>query len=315
MGTADFAVPSLETLIQNGYKPVAVITAPDKPAGRGQKLRFSPVKQSALQYGIPILQPENLKDEKFLEQLQSYHPGLQIVVAFRMLPKSVWQLPVNGTFNLHASLLPQYRGAAPINHAIMNGETETGVTTFFIDDKIDTGKIIDSKKISIGINETAGELHDRLMIAGADLVLKTVRTIEDGNIQLKDQSALLDPSEPMKPAPKIFKEDCKIEWQQPGRKIYDFIRGLSPYPAAYFNLMLKGDKKAQVKVFRAEKEVIQDDQRLQPGAFESDGKHFFNVGCADGKIHIRELQMEGKRRMAVEEFLKGFDMSRIHTIN
>ena len=315
MGTAAFAVPSLDILVENRYRPVAVVTAPDRPAGRGQKIRFSPVKEAALKYSIPVLQPGNLKDPQFLDQLKQFDPGLQVVVAFRMLPTQVWQMPKNGTFNLHASLLPQYRGAAPINHAIINGETQTGVTTFFIDDKIDTGSIILSEKTTIGDKENAGQLHNRLMLIGAGLVLKTVKVIESGNYTLTSQSEYIRPGETLKPAPKIFREDCLINWKQSAEQIHDFVRGLSPHPAAYLFMHLGNDKKVQVKVFEVFPHKAKDSDDITPGHFESDGKTYFHIFCSDGYISVNELQMEGKKRMSVKEFLKGFEINRLNRIS
>lgn len=309
MGTASFAVPSLETLIKEGYEVAAVVTAPDKPAGRGKKLRLSPIKTYALENNIPLLQPTNLKDEAFVQQLKKLNPDLQIVVAFRMLPKSVWQIPPLGTFNLHSSLLPQYRGAAPINHAIINGETQTGVTTFLIDDKIDTGRIIFQDKTDIKDSETAGELHDRLMMMGANLVLKTVEAIESKTIDSKKQDEFIAETVALKPAPKIFKEDCKIYWDKPVMTVYNKIRGMSPIPAAFCSLRIKNGKTLKLKIFSA---LIQNnDQEEKPGSFICDGKNQFIVYCKQGALELKEIQLEGKKRMKVQDFLRGFNSDEI----
>ena len=270
-----------------------------------RKLSISPVKKFALEKGIKVLQPEKLKDEIFLSELKSLRPDLQVVVAFRMLPKVVWSLPRLGTFNLHASLLPQYRGAAPINRAVMNGEKETGVTTFFIDEKIDTGKVIMWEKVSIGEDETAGELHDRLMITGAELVLKTVEKIIGGDYTLIDQN-IIDTSV-LKPAPKIFKEDCRIDWKQDIDLIYNFIRGLSPYPGAFTELISPDGEKFFVKIFRAEKSA--NNEQITPGIIETDGKNFIRISGNNGYININEIQIAGKKRMKSEELLRGFHIS------
>lgn len=295
MGTPDFAVPSLDILVANGYQVVAVITAPDKPKGRGQKLSYSPVKEAALKHNIPVLQPTNLKSPEFLEELASYKANLQIVVAFRMLPEIVWNMPEIGTFNLHASLLPQYRGAAPINWAIINGEQETGLTTFFLKHEIDTGNILFQEKESILENDNAGTLYQRLMIKGADLVLKTVQAIEKGEYSPKAQ----DESQEIKHAPKIFKETCEINWNQEVDKVHNFIRGLSPYPAAWTKL-----NDMNFKIFKTEK-AIGPKEIYAPGEYVTDNKSFILVKTADRWLSILELQAEGKRRMTVEEFLRG----------
>lgn len=294
MGTPDFAVPSLEILVENGFNVVAVITAPDKPKGRGQQLATSPVKDCALKHGIPVLQPTNLKSPEFVEELRSYQANLQIVVAFRMLPEIVWDMPEIGTFNLHASLLPQYRGAAPINWAIINGEKETGVTTFFLKHEIDTGKIIYQEKEPIKHEDTVGDLYLRLMNKGAHLVLKTVKAIETGQYPEIEQDESVD----IKHAPKIFRETCEIEWDRPAEKVYDFIRGLSPYPAAWTTLNGKNLKLYNVS-------VLNKGSNGAPGTLNTDGKSFLNFNTSDGQIAIHELQIEGKRRMDIEEFLRG----------
>lgn len=318
-GTPDFAVASLDILVRNGYNIAAVVTAPDKPAGRGLDLQQSPVKKYALGKNLNVLQPTNLKEPTFLEQLKNISPDLQIVVAFRMMPESVWSLPSLGTFNLHASLLPQYRGAAPINWAIINGEKETGVTTFFLKQEIDTGKIIYRAKVNIGENETAGELHDKLMNHGADLVLKTVRDIESGNYHTEEQTAFVKPADKLKAAPKIFKEDCKINWQKPATEIHNFIRGLSPYPAAWTELKSQSppEEKEEIislKVFRSEKEIAQHNfplgliQEISPSG--GGGGRMVQVAVKEGFIHLLEVQLAGKKRMGIEEFLKGFSFDK-----
>ena len=297
MGTPEFAVESLDELIQSGCDIVGVITAPDKPAGRGQKVSESAVKQYAVAHGLKVLQPEKLKDEKFLEELRALHADLQVVVAFRMLPEVVWNMPRMGTINLHASLLPQYRGAAPINWVLINGETETGVTTFFLKHDIDTGDILFTEKIMLTGQETAGELHDRLMDKGAGLLVKTVKAVESGRYTENPQVHLTAGLE-LKHAPKIFKEDCNINWNQPAQKAYNLIRGLSPYPTAYTML---NDK--ILKVFGAQYEIA--DTGGEPGEFFSDNRTFLKVAALDGFVYLTDIQMEGKKRMGVQEFLRG----------
>ncbi|CAN5300641.1 methionyl-tRNA formyltransferase [soil metagenome] len=295
MGTPDFAVPSLEILIKNKFKVVAVITGPDKPKGRGQKLAASPVKEIALKHKVPVLQPTNLKSPEFLDELRSYQANLQVVVAFRMLPEVVWNMPEFGTFNLHASLLPQYRGAAPINWAIINGETETGVTTFFLKHEIDTGDIILQEKEPISEEDTAGDLYQRLMKKGADLVLKTVQAIEDESYTEIAQ----DLYEEVKHAPKIFKETCQINWNESSFYLYNFIRGLSPYPAAWTILNSR-----TFKIYKASK-THQTKLNLKPGQIMTDNQNFLHVKTSDHLLAIEELQMEGKNRMSIKDFLKG----------
>ncbi|MCX6352855.1 MAG: methionyl-tRNA formyltransferase [Bacteroidetes bacterium] len=294
MGTPDFAVPSLEVLVQHGYPVSAVITAPDKPAGRGLQMQSSPVKQAAERLGIPVLQPEKLKNPDFLNQLKAINADLFIVVAFRMLPEVVWAMPRLGTFNLHGSLLPKYRGAAPINWAIMNGEKETGLTTFFLQQEIDTGDIILQQKLSIGAHETARELHDRMMIAGADLVLKTVEAIDKNKVKTSPQILIDSPPA----APKIFKDICKIDWHNPAQQIHDFIRGLSPYPGAWGIIHNK-----TYKIYRSLPEVFGHSHEI--GELITDNKTFLKIAVADGFIHIFGLQQEGKKKMGIEEFLRG----------
>ncbi len=294
MGTPDFAVASLDALVSAGFEVAGVVTAADKPAGRGQKLQESAVKQYAVSKGIPVLQPLKLKDPVFIAELKALNADLQVVVAFRMLPEVVWDMPAKGTINLHASLLPQYRGAAPINHAIINGEKESGVTTFFLKHQIDTGDVIFSERVQISEDETAGELHDKLMNVGAGLLVRTVTAIVSGNYEEQPQPE----SEELKHAPKIFKEDCLINWNQSAATIYNHIRGLSPYPTAYTTL---NDK--TLKVFRAELE--DKEPGIAAGGFLTDGKTYLKFAAKDGFIKLTDLQYEGKKRMPVEEFLRG----------
>ncbi|RLD24476.1 MAG: methionyl-tRNA formyltransferase, partial [Bacteroidetes bacterium] len=285
MGTPDFAVAPLKQLIENDFNVVGVITVADKPAGRGQKIRQSPVKIYAEKQGLKVLQPINLKAPDFIDDLKALDPTLQIVVAFRMLPEIVWSLPEKGTFNLHASLLPQYRGAAPINWAIINGEKETGVTTFFIEKKIDTGAILLQRKTRIEPYDTAGSLHDKLMISGAELVAETCTQIIDGNLQSILQSNLVSDSSELKPAPKIFKPDCKIDWNQSNNKVYNFIRGLSPYPCAYSSITIADGKERSIKVFECK---IYDGSG-EPGNITSfDGK--LVAYTLDGALELTEIQ-------------------------
>ena len=302
-GTPEFAVASLEILVKNGYDIAAVVTPPDKPAGRGLEIKMSAVKEYAFSKNMKVLQPENLKSEDFLAQLRELKPNLGIVVAFRKLPKEVWSFPKFGTFNLHASLLPHYRGAAPINWAIMNGEKESGVTTFFLNDEIDTGKIIFRAKENIFENDTAGELYQRLMKDGSDLVLKTVRAIESGTYTPEDQSALLKPNEKIKPAPKIFKDDCRVNWRRSMNEIHDFIRGISPYPTAWTEIK-KENEILSLKIFRSAKEIA--DHKNEKGEIVSDGKTFMKVAVKEGFIVLSELQLAGRKKMNIEEFLRGF---------
>lgn len=296
MGTPDFAVASLRKLVENGCEVVAVVTAPDKPSGRGLQINETPVKKYAVSQGIPVLQPEKLKNPGFLEQLKSFNADLQVVVAFRMLPEVVWNMPAKGTFNLHGSLLPQYRGAAPINWAVINGDTVTGVTTFFIKQEIDTGNIIFVDKEPIYLYDNAGTLHDRLMERGADLVLKTVKAIEIDDYPQLPQHA----DDELRPAPKIFKETCEINWNQPAEKVHNFIRGLSPYPAAWTTL---ADKTCKVYLSQL---TDTEAPELQAGAVQTDNKTFLAFKCANKLLSIKELQLEGKKRMSVEDFLRGF---------
>lgn len=298
MGTPEFAVPSLDQLVANNWDVVAVITAPDKPKGRGQKLIPSPVKEAALKYEIPVLQPTNLKSPEFLEELRSYQADLQIVVAFRMLPEVVWAMPSLGTFNLHASLLPNYRGAAPINWAIINGEKETGVTTFFLKHEIDTGSIIYQEKVPILPEENLGDIYEKLMELGSKLVVKTVKDIAEGNVQALPQ----DESKAIHHAPKIFKETGKINWENSAESIHNLIRGLSPYPAAWTELEGKICKIYQSK-------VVPTDLSSIPGKTYTDEKSYLRIGTSSGQLEILELQLEGKKRMKTVDFLRGYKFS------
>ena len=302
MGTPEFAVESLKALLVSGKNIVGVITAPDKPSGRGKQLQSSPVKDFALKQNLNLFQPVNLKDPEFVSSLAALKPDLNIVVAFRMLPEIVWSLPVMGTFNLHASLLPDYRGAAPINRVIMNGEKETGVTTFLINHEIDTGNILLQEKTTIGTNETAGELHDRLMTIGARLVNETVDAFASNSIKPVPQNAFTI-NQPLKTAPKIFKDDCRIKWDSPVEKVYNFIRGLSPYPAAYTEFMSSNERHL-IKIYFADKVFM--NHSVAPGTIETDSKKILRISAAGGYLDIRSLQMAGKRRLNTEEFLRGF---------
>lgn len=304
-GTPDFAVESLKVLHESGYNIIAVMTAPDKPAGRGRKLQQSAVKKYALQNNLNILQPANLKNEVFISELKSLNADLQVVVAFRMLPEVVWSMPKNGTINLHASLLPQYRGAAPINHAIINGETETGVTTFFIEKEIDTGNIIAQKEVEILPDENAGKLHDKLMETGGQLIAETVEAIMNGTVKAISQKEFAE-NETLKSAPKIFKDDCKINWQQSVKKLHDFIRGLSPYPAAWTIITNVEDKPLTLKIYKAIPEP--EKHTYDSGKILSDNKSFLKIAVKDGFINISELQIQGKKRMSVKDLLNGFDI-------
>lgn len=299
MGTPEFAVASLDILVQNNYDVVGVVTVPDKPAGRGQQLQQSAVKKYALQKALTVLQPDKLKGEEFIEELKKLKADLQIVVAFRMLPEMVWDMPALGTYNLHGSLLPKYRGAAPINWAIINGESESGVTSFKLKHEIDTGNMLFQQKSPISNTTTAGELHDTLMQVGAEVILKTVKAIESGKYELKPQ----DDTQSIH-APKLFKETCKINWDNTTEKIFNLIRGLSPYPAAFTEFVDKNKQTVGVKIFISEIEKVMHSHNV--GTVVSDGKTFFKVACTDGYLYIKELQMAGKKRMLVEEFLRGF---------
>lgn len=306
MGTPDFAVASLKALVEGGYNVVGVITAPDKPAGRGKKLSESAVKKYAVEKGLKVLQPEKMKNPVFIEELQALQADLQVVVAFRMLPEVVWNMPQLGTFNLHGSLLPQYRGAAPLNWAVVNGETKTGVTTFLLDKKIDTGKILFKHEIVIGENDTVGDIHDRLMGIGAQLVIQTVDALAEGDVKPIPQEELLQDG--VKHAPKIFKEDCKIDWNSDSEKVRNLIRGLSPYPTAWSTLVNKTTgAEIMVKIFFAQKAA--STKAAKSGTIETDGKTFFNVACGNGWLQITDLQLAGKKRMETGDFLRGFQQA------
>ncbi|HSU52243.1 MAG TPA: methionyl-tRNA formyltransferase [Segetibacter sp.] len=300
MGTPEFAVASLNALVEANFNIVGVITAPDKPAGRGMKLTESAVKKFAVEKGLKVLQPLKLKNPEFLSELKALEADLQIVVAFRMLPEVVWKMPPLGTINLHGSLLPQYRGAAPINWAIINGEQETGVTTFKLKQEIDTGDILLQEKILIGENDTAGQLHDIMKEIGANLVVATVRGIEDGSLQETSQSKAMEQfNGELKHAPKLFTENCTINWSKSCDEIYNLIRGLSPYPAALTQLNGK-----ILKIYQSRKEKVST--TIKQGDYTTDGKTFLKFACADGYIHAVEVQLEGKKRIGIEDFLRGY---------
>lgn len=313
MGTPDFAVESLRALVEGGYNVVGVITMPDKPVGRhGSVLQASPVKEYALSQNLPVLQPEKLKDEAFLDALRALKADLQIVVAFRMLPEVVWDMPRFGTFNLHASLLPQYRGAAPINWAVINGDTETGVTTFFLTHEIDTGKIIRQKHLPIADTDDVGVVHDALMAIGADLVTETVDLLLEGKVDAVPQEEFFKDAAELRPAPKIFKDTCRINWNQPLKKIYDFIRGLSPYPAAWTELVAPDGSRMALKVYKTEKHPASHD--LVTGTIHTDAKSYIDVAVEDGYIRLLAVQLAGKKRMEVKDFLNGFKQIGDYTV-
>lgn len=297
LGTPDFAVATLQSLFESGFHIAAVVTAPDKPAGRGLRLTESPVKHYAIKKNIPVLQPLKLREPEFLEQLKSYQADIQVVVAFRMLPESVWAMPDMGTINLHGSILPQYRGAAPINRAIMNGEIKTGVTTFKLQQEIDTGNILLMEEIPIGPDETAGELHDRMKNIGADLVVRTIRGLLDGTLHEKPQRVV--DTAALKTAPKIFTADCEIDWSKPVSKIHNQVRGLSPFPGAFTSFRGK-----TLKIFKTHPGI--KESLKTPGEMETDGKNWIRYSASDGYIYIEDLQLEGKKRMQTADFLRGF---------
>lgn len=302
MGTPEFAVASLDALVRAGYNVVGVVTAPDKPSGRGMKLTESPVKKYVVEKGLNLLQPEKLKNADFITQLQMLKADIQIVVAFRMLPEIVWNMPPMGTINVHGSLLPQYRGAAPINWAVINGEKETGVTTFKLQHEIDTGNILMQESFSIGEDETAGEVHDRMKEVGAELLVKTVAGLLDGTLQEINQAQLVQHKTAdvaLKHAPKIFTDTCIINWNKPAAEIHNLIRGLSPYPAAFTMLQDK-----TLKIYNSKKWLTAT--AIQPGEYETDGKTFLRFACADGFIEVLNLQLEGKKRMLITDFLRGY---------
>ncbi len=301
MGTPDFAVSSLNKLYKAGYDIAGVITAPDKPAGRGMKLTKSAVKIYAEENGLRVLQPEKLKNPEFIEELKNLKADVQVVVAFRMLPEIVWDMPPMGTINLHASLLPQYRGAAPINWAIINGEKETGVSTFKLLHEIDTGNILLQEKIAVEETDTAGTMHDKMMEIGADLLLKTIQELEKGNLEEIQQPSNINAKDALHHAPKIFTETCEINWADQVETIYNFIRGLSPYPAAFTYL---GDKK--LKIFQAEKELFNTDSPSEIKPYITDNKTYLKFRATDGFISLKDIQLQGKKRMTIEEFLRGW---------
>lgn len=304
MGTPDFAVEPLRRLVEDNYNVVGVVTMPDKPAGRGHKLQFSPVKQYAVDNNLHVMQPEKLKAEEFVNELRSLNADLFIVVAFRMLPEVVWAMPRLGTFNLHGSLLPQYRGAAPLNWAIINGEKRTGITTFFLTHEIDTGKIIDQQVIAIEDSDNVGTIHDKLMVMGGDLVIKTVNAILWGGIKPIPQEELYASESELKPAPKIFKETCHLDFNNPTENIHNLVRGLSPYPAAWANLSAEGKEDLQMKIYETKKEICQHNET--PGTLVTDGKKFLKVATKDGYLHLLQIQVPGKKRLSIEDFLRGF---------
>lgn len=301
MGTPNFAVASLEAIADAGYSLVAVITAPDKPAGRGQKLKSSPVKTAAIKLGIPVLQPHNLKDPEFITTLRNLQADLFVVVAFRMLPKTVWTIPLSGTFNLHASLLPDYRGAAPINWALINGEKQTGITTFFINGEIDTGHILLQEKVPVSDNMSAGELHDILMDKGAKLCVNTIESIVQHNIHPQPQQNL--PVDKIKPAPKIEKNDCRIDWSRPAVEIHNLVRGLSPYPASWTSFKTSHNTILNAKIFSVK---IASESNLRPGEVNTNDQYQLLIGTDDKNIEIVSFQVEGKKPMTPNAFLRGF---------
>ncbi|MFR9620357.1 MAG: methionyl-tRNA formyltransferase [Rikenellaceae bacterium] len=305
MGTPEFAVPSLRRLVDEGYNVVGVVTTPDRAAGRGQKIYECDVKVEAMRLGLPILQPEKLRDEEFLEVFAAWDADLAVVIAFRMLPKVVWAAPRLGTFNLHASLLPEYRGAAPINHAIINGDKVSGVTTFLLNEKIDQGAIIAQRRVEIGDRECVGELYERLMNIGPELVVETVERLAAGDVEPMPQEHIDEST--LRPAPKIFKQDCVIDWTWGAERIFNFVRGLSPYPAAWCNLVAEDGAATTAKIFEVEYEL--GGKRfgaLAPGEICSDNRSYIAIGCGDGAIVINSIQLAGKRRMATKELLLGF---------
>ena len=305
MGTPDFAVEPLKALTDNGFNVVAVVTGADKPQGRGRKICPTPVKEFAVERNIPVLQPEKLKDPDFVEQLRSYKADLQIVVAFRMLPEIVWAMPKLGTFNLHAALLPQYRGAAPINWAVINGETMTGVTTFFIDKDIDTGRIMLQREVPITDSDNCGTIHDKLMVTGSALVVETVDRLIANDMKPIEQESLIKPGTVLKHAPKIFKEDCRLDFNKDAATIRNLIRGLSPYPAAFTTIKVKG-KEMSLKVFAADVEITE--KHPATGTLETDNKNFLKFSCQNGWLYLTDVQLEGKKRMKIVEFLRGINL-------
>lgn len=305
MGTPELASHMLRTIHENGYQVAGVVTAPDRPAGRGRKIKHSPVKQYALEQGLRVMQPTNLKSPEFIEELSSLKPDLQVVAAFRMLPKAVWSIPSIATFNLHASLLPDYRGAAPINHAIINGEKETGVTTFVIDDKIDTGHILFQEKISIDEFETAGSLHEKVKQTGGPLVLKTIDALAENKVRPVKQTTLVSDPDQLNKAPKIYKEDCRINWNRPCRQVVNHIHGLSPVPGAFTDLPVPEGNTMQIKIFEAR--PLETNHGHPPGTLLTDNKTFIHFAATDGLVKVHTLQIPGKKRMKTGELLRGFN--------
>ena len=308
-GTPEIAASQLEAILAAGYDVPAVVTTPDRPAGRGKQMHASEVKECALKHGLPVLQPEKLKDEAFVEQLRSYNADLFVVVAFRMLPEVIWSMPPKGTINLHASLLPQYRGAAPINHAIINGEKETGLTTFILDKEIDTGAMIMQEKIAIGDKMNAGELHDAMMHLGNDVIVKTIKMIEEGKVQAQSQNSVIEKDNlVLKPAPKIFKEDCYIDWNKSGKDIYNFVRGLSPYPAAHAKIQNPKGEILDLKVYEVDL-ALKSSEKDMINSLKTDGKSYLEVVLKDSRIRFLEIQQPGKKAMPIAEFLRGTRVS------
>lgn len=302
MGTPEFAVPSLKKIVAKGHQVLAVVTPPDKPAGRGRKLTPCAVKTAALSLNLPVLQPEKLRDQEFVKTLSELNPDVMVIVAFRMLPKVVWSIPTKGAFNLHSSLLPDYRGAAPMNHAIINGEKESGVTTFLLDEDIDTGKILFREKVGISDTMNVGELHDLLMEKGAKLVIQTLEALEEGNYKsLPQPTEILNP----KTAPKFIKEDLRINWSNSAHETYNFIRGLSPFPTAFSSFVSPEGKHYPIKIFQSQLSDIE----IKEGLIYTDNKKILLIGCGSGTIQINEIQLSGKRKMSIDEFLRGFPLS------
>ena len=305
-GTPEFAASQLEAILKAGYEVAVVVTMPDKPAGRGRKIQYSDVKKTALEHQLPLLQPEKLKDPAFLEQLASFQANLFVVVAFRMLPAVVWQMPELGTFNLHASLLPQYRGAAPINFAIINGETETGLTTFFLNEEIDKGAVIMREHVAIRPDETAGELHDELMLLGNATVVETIRKIENGTATVLPQDELAE-NQTLKPAPKITKEFCNVDWSLDCQTVYNHIRGLSPYPAAHTRLQSDSGESIDLKLYAAE--IERCTPQTEAGTVVTDNKNYLKIALKDGFVHLTQVQQAGKKAMPVTDFLRGTQLN------
>ncbi|MDL2227488.1 methionyl-tRNA formyltransferase [Bacteroidales bacterium OttesenSCG-928-K03] len=309
MGTPHFAVETLKQIISSGFFVSSVVTTPDKPAGRGLKLQPSPVKTFALEHNIPVLQPEKLSDESFVSKIKELNPDIIVVVAFRKLPQSVWSIPKLGTFNVHTSLLPQYRGAAPINHAIMNGETKTGISTFLLDEQIDTGKILLQKEVEITNTDTFLEVHDKLMFLGAECAIATINMLIGNDYKAIDQSKIEIKDGILHPAPKIHKEDCKIDWNNNVVKIYNQIRGLSPIPAAYTEITNSKGELLSIKIFHSEYKICPNENNNPLGSIISDGKKFLGIQASNGVIYITDLQLAGKKRMQIEDFLRGTKIS------